>query len=218
MQKIISIIAVIFFIALSADSYSQLQVTANNNAAQLAQTLAGAGGIVSGATLNCPSLANDASGTFVGTSSNIGISSGVLLTTGSVNNAVGPNMQGGSTTDNLVNFNDPDLMAIEPLATYDVCILDFNAKPACDTLSFTFAFGSDEYPEYVNTTPPYNDVFGIFVTGTNPTGPAYTNYNMARIPLTTTPVSINNVNNGNTYGCPTTGPCTNCAYYIDNCA
>ncbi|MCD6367152.1 MAG: choice-of-anchor L domain-containing protein, partial [Bacteroidales bacterium] len=36
----------------------------------------------------------------------------------------------------------------------------------------------------------------------------------ALVPGTTTPVSINNINNGNNY--PTTGPCTNCAYYVDN--
>jgi gliding motility-associated-like protein len=38
---------------------------------------------------------------------------------------------------------------------------------------------------------------------------------MALIPSTTTPVAINNVNNGTI--CPTTGPCVNCTYYIDNC-
>lgn len=193
--------------------FAQLQVTPNNNAAALAGTLAGPGVTVSNATMNCPSTANDAAGTFVGTASNIGISSGVLLTTGSVNNAVGPNLQSGITTANGVSFFDPDLMTIDPNATNDVCILEFDAIPTCDTLAFTFAFGSDEYPEFVNSI--YNDAFGIFVTGTNPAGPPYTGYNMARIPVSLVPVSINNVNNGTV--CPTTGPCVNCAYYVDNC-
>jgi len=202
--------------------FAQLQVTPNNNATQLANTLAGAGVTVSGATLNCPSNAipvANPSGTFVGTASNIGIANGVLLTTGDVNVAVGPNNSSMAGVDNMVTFNDPDLMAIEPLATNDVCILEFNAKPSCDTLSFTFAFGSEEYNEYVSNPPitGVNDAFGIFVTGPNPSGPAYTGYNMALIPATATPVSIFNVNNGYNAACPSTGPCTNCTYFFDNC-
>lgn len=190
--------------------FAQLQVTPNNNAAQLAQTLAGSGVTISGATINCP---NGAAGTFVGTASNIGIAQGVLLTSGSVANAVGPNTSPAITTANSVTFNDPDLMLIDPQAIYDVCILEFNAIPTCDTLRFTFAFGSDEYPEFVNSI--FNDAFGIFVTGPNPSGPAYASYNMARIPVTQVPVAINTVNNG-TF-CPSTGPCSNCTYYVDNC-
>ncbi|MBI4929860.1 MAG: choice-of-anchor L domain-containing protein [Bacteroidetes bacterium] len=199
--------------------FAQLQVTANNNPTQLAQTLAGAGVTVSGATMNCPSLAspaNNPTGTFVGTSSNIGIPGGILLTSGDIMYAVGPNIGGSSGVDNQFTFNDPDLMLIDPNAINDVCIVEFDAVPTCSTLAFTFAFGSDEYPEFVNS---FNDAFGIFVTGTNPSGPNYTGYNMARIPVSLVPVSINNVNNGN-YACPgpPTGPCTNCAYYIDNCS
>ena len=207
---IISLFAFLFF---AANSFAQLQVTANNNPTTLAQTLAGSGVTISNAVMNCPSAANDATGTFVGTASNIGIAQGVLLTSGSVNNAVGPNIQSSITTVNNVTFNDPDLMAIDPNAIYDVCIVEFDAKPSCDTLGFTFAFGSDEYPEFVGSS--YNDAFGIFVTGSNPIGPPYNGFNMTMIPNTTSPVSINNVNNGTV--CPTTGPCMNCNYYIDNC-
>src|SRR3972149_9771348 len=194
-------LSIVFFLAcflIASDSFSQLQVTANNNPNQLAQTLAGNGVTISGATMNCPSLANDASGTFVGTSSNIGITGGVLLTSGSVLNAVGPNNIGSQGTDNLVNFSDPNLVAIEPLATFDACILEFNAVPTCSTLAFTFAFGSEEYMEFVNSG--YNDAYGIFVTGANPSGPAYTGYNMALIPSPPAPpntaVTIDNVNLG----------------------
>lgn len=203
----------VFFSVFSGQVFSQLQVTPSNNATQLAQTLAGAGVTISGATMNCPSVANNAAGTFVGTASNIGIAQGVLLTSGSVANAVGPNVQTSITTINNVTFNDPDLMAIDPNAIYDVCILEFNAVPSCDTLRFTFAFGSDEYPEFVGSI--FNDAYGIFVTGPNPSGPAYAGYNMARIPVTQVPVAINTVNNGT--NCPSTGPCSNCAYYVDNC-
>ncbi|HET7819116.1 MAG TPA: choice-of-anchor L domain-containing protein, partial [Bacteroidia bacterium] len=171
------------------DSFSQLQVVPNNNATQLAQTLQGAGVVVTNATINCPV---GASGTFDGTASDINIAGGVLLTTGSVSRAVGPNSNGSEGLDNSIVFNDPQLIAIEPLAKYDPCILEFDATPSCDTLGFTFSFGSEEYLEFVNGG--YNDVFGIFVSGANPAGAAYTNYNVALIPSTNIAVSIDNVN------------------------
>ncbi|HEY4799159.1 MAG TPA: choice-of-anchor L domain-containing protein, partial [Bacteroidia bacterium] len=220
MRNIISIFGLLYLCGLSEVSFSQLQVTPNNNATQLAQSLAGNGVTISGATMNCPSLGNNAAGTFNGTFSNIGISSGVLLTTGSVINAVGPNNTPMAYTDNQVTFSDPDIVAIEPSAIHDVCILEFDAVPTCNSMAFTFAFGSEEYNEYVPSptdTTGVNDCFGIFVTGVNPSGPAYSGYNMALIPATTTPVSIFNVNNGYDSLCPSTGPCKNCAYFIDNC-
>lgn len=206
----------ILALASSADwSFAQLQVTPNNNPTQLAQTLAGPGVTVSGAVMNCPGNTipvSNPSGTFTGAASNIGITSGVLLTTGEISEAIGPNSNTAITTSNFSNtFFDPDIMAIQSNATNDVCILEFDVVPQCSTLAFTFAFGSDEYPEFVNSS--YNDAFGIFVTGPNPSGPAYAGYNMALIPAS--PVSINTVNNGT--NCPTNGPCNNCSYYVDNC-
>jgi len=188
----------------SSGSFAQLQVTPNNNAAQLAQSLSGIGVVISNATMNCPA---GACGTFNGTTSNLGITSGVLLTTGQVAEAVGPNNNGGAGYDNGVVFSDPNLVAVEPMATYDPCILEFDAVPSCSTLAFTFSFGSEEYMEFVNAG--FNDVYGIFVTGPNPAGPAYTGYNMALLPSPPapagTPVSIDNVNNGS-YP----------QYYVDN--
>ncbi len=53
----------------------------------------------------------------------------------------------------------------------------------------------------------FNDVFGFFVNGTN----------FALLPGTTTPVSINNVNNGFISGGNAgSGPCQNCAFFRDN--
>jgi hypothetical protein len=84
-----------FLLVIIGKVFSQLQVTPSNNAAQLAGILAGNGVTVSGAIMNCP---NGAAGTFNGTASNIGIAQGILLTSGSVSNAVGPNVQSGITT------------------------------------------------------------------------------------------------------------------------
>jgi hypothetical protein len=67
-----------------------------------------------------------------------------------------------------------------------------------DTLLFNFAFGSEEYPEFVGSA--FNDVFAIFLSG-----PGFTpQQNVAQLP-DGTPVAINNVNAG-----------LNDDYFIDN--
>ncbi len=206
-----SVTSIIFSFFL-IDLHAQLQVNQVSNADTLAKQLSGSGIAVSNAILNCPA---GASGTFNGISSNIGISTGVLLTNGNLINAVGPNNSASVGIDNGLNFSDPDISAIEPLATYDVCILQFDAVVNCDSMYVKFVFGSEEYPEFVNAG--YNDAFGLFVTGSNPSGPAYSSYNMTQIPGSFSPVSINNVNNGFSANCPAAGPCNNCAYYVENC-
>ena len=69
----------------------------------------------------------------------------------------------------------------------------------------------------------FNDAFAFFVAGPGITGPYSSpggfpngSVNVALIPGTTTPVTIDNVNNGFSATEPSTGPCDNCAYYVDN--
>ncbi|NNF02398.1 MAG: hypothetical protein HKN22_06910, partial [Bacteroidia bacterium] len=191
--------------------YGNCQLTVNGGftAAQLAQQLAGQGVAFSNVTLTCP---NGAYGTFDGSLSNLGIDQGVLLTSGSIGNAVGPNTQTGVTTNNNAP-GDADLSVITaPSATFDACVLEFDLQVNSDSLVFNYVFGSDEYHEYVNSA--FNDVFAFFISGPGIAG----QQNIAIIPTTTTPVSINNVNNGN-FACPgpPTGPCSWCQYFVNNC-
>ena len=142
-------------------------------------------------------------GKFSGTS-NIGLASGVILATGDVSVAVGPNNSGSlSNGGSGATSSDPELTSIATNTLYDAAILEFDFVPLSDTVKFKYVFGSEEYMEFA--TSSFNDVFGFFITGPNPFGGVYTNQNIALIPSTATPVSINNVNGG-----------ANAAYYFDN--
>lgn len=183
---------------------AQLVVNSAVTPQQLVNAFIGAGLTVSNITMNCPT---GAYGTFNGTASNIGMANGALLTTGTVQNAVGPNTIGSQTWCNGTIFSDPQLTSIEPLATEDVCILEFDIVPSCSTLTINFVFGSEEYPEFVFSG--FNDAFGFFITGPGPsptcTPGFYNNTNVATLPDNITQVSIDNVNNIN-----------NSTYYFDN--
>lgn len=159
--------------------------------------------------------ADVASGIFGnGNSTNIGIETGIFLTSGYGGNIPGPNTSSSTTgANNLAGH--PLLDNITTAATYDASVLEFDFMPMNDTVKCNFAFGSEEYNEYVGSS--FNDVFGFFVSGPNPAGGEYSNENIALIPGTDIPIAINNVHNG--YAAPgaaSNGPCTNCEYYVDN--
>ncbi len=119
--------------------------------------------------------------------------SGIVMASGQVTNAIGPNTSSG-ITGSMSMPGDADLDALIPQSTHDAAVLEFDFIPSSDTLQFKYSFGSDEYLEYVNSS--FNDIFAFFLSGPNPLGGAYVNQNIAIVPGTTTPVSINNVNTG----------------------
>ena len=141
-----------------------------------------------------------------GTNPLLGINNGIILATGDVNNAIGPNNSGSASLGGG-NFGvgDPDLDILEGtgVGTNDAAILEFDFIPTGDTVKFNFVFGSDEYPEFVNSI---NDVFGFFLSGPGIAGPFSNNaMNIALVPGTVIPVTINTVNPG-----------SNAAFYVDN--
>ena len=155
------------------------------------------------------------SGTFSSNGSAFPMGSGILLTTGTASIAVGPDNDNDAGTGHG-NPGDADLTSLVTGAvTNDAVILEFDFVPQDDTLRFNYIFASEEYPEWVNSG--FNDVFGFFISGPGFSGPyAGGAENIALIPGTTTPVAINNVNNGYSATEPATGPCENCAYYTEN--
>jgi len=116
----------------------------------------------------------------------------IILTTGSSADAVGPNDLNGTSTSNESEYTDAALEEIAGVGINDVCGLEFDITPTNNWLSFTYIFGSEEYPEFVCQ---FNDAMGIFVTGIYPGFGDYENENVIFIPGTNDPVTINNVNN-----------------------
>lgn len=117
--------------------------------------------------------------------------SGVIISSGDVIEASGPNSI-GSTSTAYYSPGDSDLEAIIGDETNDAAVLEFDFVPASDLLEFQYVFASEEYPEFA---PPvgstFNDVFAFLISG-GPEG--YVNVNVALIPSTATPVSINSIN------------------------
>jgi hypothetical protein len=158
-----------------------LVVTPTTDAATLGNTIIGTGIT---ATNFVYTGGTTASGTFTGgTSAGIGIDQGIILTSGNASLAPGPN---NFTNAGLSNgaAGDAQLSGLSGGTTFDASILSFDFTSNTSDLFFNFVFASEEYPEYANGS--VNDVFGFFLDGNN----------IALIPGTTTPVSINTVNNG----------------------
>ena len=131
---------------------------------------------------------NGAVGFFDGILSNAGLGAGLLLTSGKATNAIGPN-DSGSASEGIGLGGDANLDSlISGFITYDAAVLEFDIVATEPTIEFKYVFGSEEYLEYVGSS--FNDVFGFFI---GPVGGAM--QNIAFIPDTDVPVSINNVNN-----------------------
>ena len=163
-------------------------------------------------------------GSFNSNNSNIGIGNGMILATGDANVAIGPNNQDGSTLGGG-NFGsgDPDLEQLSTFETNDAAILEFDFIPTGDSIVFNYVFASEEYNEYVCGT--VNDAFGFFLSGPGINGPFSDNAeNIAIIPGTNIPVTINTVNLGipgiwgDIFSCAQVSPFwnQNTEYFIDN--
>lgn len=180
---------------------AQLVTSTALTPAQLVQNVLLGGGLT--ATNITYNGAPTAIGSFIGTSSNIGFAGGVIMASGDIANAIGPNNSGSQSTDFGTSSSDPDLSAIASGSLNDAAFLEFDFIPGSDTIKFRYAFGSEEYMVYANSS--FNDAFGFFISGPNPAGGTYVNQNIALLPGSSTPVTINNVNLLN-----------NPAYYFDN--
>jgi len=180
----------------SIKSDAQLLVDPTVAPVDLAQLLVGTGVQISNVSVNA---ADSSYGFYSAIGTEIGTSEGLLLTTGNVINAYGPNNSSGLPQLNGGNclncdFFDNDWPGSELLDnaqdrdTYDATLFEFDVIPQGDSLKFAFTFASEEYLEWVGS--PFNDVFGFFITGPN----IGVDVNIAIVPGTLDPVAINTVN------------------------
>ena len=159
--------------------------------------LVGEGVVVSNVMFNySAAVLNTTTGAQLGTFTNnltgfpgLTFSSGLILATGDVSVAVGPNDDTGAS-EAVTNFVDCSELEslVNYLTLYNPAVLEFDFMTTADMVTFNYVFASEEYPEFVDMG--YNDVFGFFVTDltTNQTT------NVALIPNTNLPVTIDNVN------------------------
>ncbi len=114
------------------------------------------------------------------------ISKGLILSTGNVFDAIGPNNTPDKSSKAL-NNTDVSLSAIAKGPTYDAAILEFDFIPTDDSIAFNFFFGSEEYPEYVSKN--VNDIFGFFLSSEDPPG----RRNLAMLERHI-PITVDNIN------------------------
>ena len=166
-------------LGMAASAQAALLVTQTTNATTLATALAGSGVSISNATLTGNAGTNVGAGTFSGGfSAGFTIDSGVLLTTGAATTAIGPNNSSGATGGSGTTTQ-----------------LSFDFTTTTGSVFFNYAFGSEEYNEFVGSQ--FNDDFQLLLNGTN----------IALLPGGGGVVSINNVNNA-----------TNSGFFVSNLA
>ncbi len=208
-------IIIIFLLNITSQNiFAQLIINTTLTADELVQNiLIGAGVTVSGVSYT--GHANSIAAFSNGATTNLGLSEGIVLTSGNVNDIPNPVTPPPASID-MGTPGDPDLEALVSNTSYDASVLVFDFIPLSDTLKFNYVFGSEEYHEFVCS--PYNDVFAFFVSG-GPEG--YVNENIALIPGSSLPVAINSVNNGS-IGSDPSCDAANCvslaydAYFVNN--
>ncbi len=126
-------------------------------------------------------------GFFQNTNPNFPMDSGVILSTGDVNNAPGPN--GVHLNDGTMSWpGDADLEATLatagiPMNSVNATVLEFDFMPISPNFSFDFLFASEEYG---NFQCEFSDAFAFLLTNMN-TG---VTTNLAVVPSTNLPISV----------------------------
>jgi len=233
-----SILVIIITFGLSIGAVAQLQINTNTTADQMVEEFVGVGIEYFNATYQGADVAG---GIFtMGGSAGLELEHGIFLSSGNGNLIPGPNSSSAASQSHGLDGH-PILTDMLGIQTYDAAVLEFDFKPMHETVRFNYIFGSEEYNEYVGA--PFNDIYGLFVSGPDTAGGFYNDYNFGIFidsvfviidtiippppsldtvfiydtlynPL---PVYITNINNGPALpGETSSGPCKNCEYFFDN--
>lgn len=126
-------------------------------------------------------------GSFEANGSNFPFAAGIVLSSGSVSTAPGPNL---TTQSNGVTAwpGDADLENFTgATATNNASFIQFDFTPFTEQLSFDFLMASEEYNQNFECT--FTDAFAFILTD-NDTG---TSVNLAVLPGTNTPIEVTNI-------------------------
>ena len=207
-------ISLLFFFLLAgiASSFAQLNISLQTDPLLLAQKLVGDGVVISNVILKS---GPEATGFFnLAGGAKLNIDSGIVLTNGRAKSSFGPTniygLDGNGLTpasNSLAHTQwgapgDADLSLIVGDVTNDACVLEFDFIPLGDSIRFNYVFSSEEYTLYACTE--FNDAFAFLISGPGIAGTK----NLALIPGTNLPVTINNINN---HACSLYPQ-----YYVDN--
>ncbi len=220
----------LFLIALFAQ---QLVVTSQNtadfkvftpgkkqsNVTPFLESLIGEGVVLKNYSITKTS-SDEAYGFFEDTKERLGMKKGLVMSTGGVvalsSKNSSPSMSNNTharaenRTGQLKQDGEPCLeRLVADQKTFDACVIELDLVATADTLSFNYVFGSEEYDEFVGSN--YNDVFAFFISGPDIDKP----HNLALVPHTNIPVSVNTINNGSSANSYKSRP-NNSTYYISN--
>ena len=190
LRRLLTIVALLAAATSARAALTTTNIVSGLTPADLVNGILGSGVAISNVTL---SGCETGLGTFSGGTGIIGLESGLVMSSGNIASAIGPNQFGNvSTTCDGPGDTDLDGL-VSPFTTLDAAVLEFDFVPTGSTVAFQYVFGSEEYNEFVGSQ--YNDVFAFFVNGVN----------LALLPGTSSAVAVNNVN-----------PQTNAVLFIDN--
>lgn len=192
MKKLLTLMLLVIT---SLSSFAQLSVSNGYTATELGNILAGDNIEIMNASVTGDALQY---GAFTFQGEGLDVNSGVILSSGNIFDAVGPNYNGGTSTA----FGGPGNPLLSQLAggqTNDAVVLEFQFDVQSDEIEFNFIFFSEEYNEWVGSG--FNDVFAFYISGPGIDGEE----NLAVVPGTTVPVSINTINSGSFW-----------QFYVDN--
>ena len=143
---------------------------------------------------NISSIGNSAGiGYFENGSTIIGMQSGIIISTGPIQNAEGANTATDISGNFADNTGDVDLGILATNNVRDAVGIEFDFVPLDSLVTFRYVFASEEYCEFVGSI--FNDVFGFFISGPGIEGEfSNDSENVALIPGTDDYVAINSVN------------------------
>ncbi|WP_148863957.1 choice-of-anchor L family PEP-CTERM protein [Marinobacter fonticola] len=149
-------------LAFASSQAFALAITPSNSGIALANSIAGSGVTIEPGTVNY--VGADGQAGLFSQGGVIGIGSGILLTTGLAENALGPNEFFDLSTD-VEMMGDSQMDTLAEIETFDANVLEFDFTSNGGTLSLDYVFASEDYPDSINTF--LADYFAVFLDGIN---------------------------------------------------